>query len=65
LVVAQEISIAVFKTSWSEENHMRGSIRKRYKDSWNIILDERTQNAFRLKVARAEIFRVQGILRPW
>jgi hypothetical protein len=44
---------------------MRGSIRKRYKDSWNIILDERTQNAFRLKVARAEIFRVQGILRPW
>jgi hypothetical protein len=29
------------------------------------IVDERTQNAFRLKVARAEIFRVQGILRPW
>jgi hypothetical protein len=26
---------------------------------------ERTQNAFRLKVAQAEIFRVQGILRPW
>jgi hypothetical protein len=26
---------------------------------------ERTQNAFRLNVARAEIFRVQGILRPW
>jgi integrase len=22
-----------------EEDHMRGSIRKRYKDSWNIILD--------------------------
>jgi putative transposase len=27
--------------------------------------DERTQNAFRLRVARAEIFRVQGILRSW
>ena len=23
----------------SEEGHMRRSIRKRYKDSWNIILD--------------------------
>jgi hypothetical protein len=23
----------------SEEDHMRGNIRKRYKDSWNIILD--------------------------
>jgi integrase len=39
LVLPQGISISVFKTSWKEANHMRGSIRKRYKDSWNIILD--------------------------
>jgi hypothetical protein len=33
-------------------------------NDWYIV-DERTQNAFRLKAARAEIFRVQGSLRPW
>jgi hypothetical protein len=28
-----------FQEVMREENHMRGSIRKRYKDSWSIILD--------------------------
>ena len=40
-------------------SHLRESV------AYNTKRLERTQNAFRLRVARAEIFRVQGILRSW
>jgi hypothetical protein len=39
----------------------KGFVTKVTLSDWN----ECTRNAFRLKVARDSIFRVQGILRPW